>query len=648
MDSKRWLSSLDEVARELSSVAPDTEEEFLSLGERLQEFVGQAQAMAGLAASIAEHTGGGTSSAMDRIREVLDKTLRGIEECSSEFPKGLSLLKGIASRLDGLSSLQGDLERIAKQTRIMGVSIKIESARVGREGQGFWDLAEEVTELAVRIHENVRHFKDKMQASRELVDSCRTLMGSKVTRYGREVTSISRRINAALEDLSRSLGESAAVGERLSARSEDINLQVGKVVMAMQFHDIVRQQLEHVVAAIQEVRAQLGDRGKDETGSPGTPETRWIGPVLSIQVSHLKETVEEIRVAGKDIAAGLCKVAELCQGQFEDAMFLASGGKLESGKTVFERLEGELDAISSTLSECAEFSRTMVQDLDAVLRSAEEMEQDVKTVKEIGERIKLSALNALAEATRTGDKGRALRVLAKELHLFSEGTSTTTGKTSRALEAVSAAAREQETFINRLEEKHRDVEQAMHETLSLSRALGEESAIVTETAERLDLACKGFQADIDRAVKAIRFPEQMTRIIEACEEILCGLLAECDVNVDPGSLSSRDREVLQRLAANYSMEKEREVHKQAASPAIGSAEARPGAGSDEMLQGSLKETGRPSDNATVEFFGDDEVEIFGDAPPGKNGPEVIGKIEETPQPPRAKGADDLGDNVELF
>ncbi len=638
---KEWLLPLEGVVRNVSSIAPDTEDEFLALGAKLQEYVGQADEMTGLAASIVEHTGGGASSTIDQAESVFQNTFQGIEDCCNEFNSGLSMIDNVALKLDSLFGFQGTLEGIAKYTRIMGVSIKIESARVGQEGKGFWDLAQEVTDLAVRIHENVMSFKESLNASKSLVQSCIAEMGQKTAMYRSEISSVWNRINSLLENLVDSFEESASVAKRISLRSKEIHRHIGEIVVAMQFHDITRQQLEHVVEAINEVCSHLEESSDGHDERENNDEKNWIGHAISIQTSHLREISKEVKNAGASVIDGLRDVARLSGEQVKDALILASGGGIGSGETIFDRLEKELDSVASILAESTHFISDMVESLEAVSGSIEEMGKNVNEIKEVGARIKLSALNALAEATRTGDKGRALRVLAKELHLFSEGTSVTTGDVTEALNEVSTATRAQEEFIQRMEEKQEDVKQMMQETMSFSKTLGDEAITVKNAAKTLDESCDALLSSIEEVIRSITFPHRMSENIDACATILSDLLEKGDFNEDTTLLSSYGNEMLRKFASRYSMEREREIHRQASMEA----------GTDSSLDTSHT-GGGTSDEDAIDFFRDDNIVLFDNEIDGQNGAErqEDGDMPRLEKASSAQGSgdDELGDNIELF
>lgn len=627
-----WFAPLKTLTEDLSRIAPESETEFLSLGARLQEYVARAETMTDLAATIVEHTGGGDETAIEQADSVFRNIQTEIENCCAVFSQGISTVKDVAAKLEGLSGFLGALEKIAKHTRIMGVSIKIESARVGQEGKGFWDLAREVTDLAVRIHENVAFFRERLKSSGTVICGSTAEMEKNKADYELRFQSIWNHVTGLLEELSRSFKDSSEVSMRISGRSEEIHAKVGQVVMAMQFHDITRQQLEHVVEAVEEICTYLENQGDDGI-SGATGDNDWIVPAVSLQISHLREISKEVKNAGEGILDGMREVKRLSSEQMKDALGLASGKDLETGDTIFDRLETEINSIAAVLSEAGEFSNAMAKGMEAVSGSVEGMVRSINDIRDVGSRIKLSALNALAEATRTGDSGRALRVLAKELHLFSEGTGATTDGVIAALNDLSETTTVQKEYLLRIMDKQEDVKRLMEKTVSFSRDLGKEAAVVMDAARRLDELCVSMSESIDNVVRSAVFPEKMTRSIDAGADALERLFEKAGISQDKISGMASDHEMFKKFASRYSMEREREIHDKVSGAAmpegVRDAASRSGNGSDigqDNPDGDMAE----SLNAGNTLLFDDEQD------------------ERTMPTAEAEGDNELGDNIELF
>lgn len=610
----------------LSRLAGDTENEFLALGQRLQDFARRAQQMTEQASRIAALIGDGQGDGtVEHAQQVIESTLSDLDASNLKIKKGLALLSEVSDKLNGLAGVHNGLKNIAKRIRVLGINIKIESARVGDEGKGFLSLAHEVTGLSSIVQENSWSFESSSRAAHELILSCSAEMSRRARDYDEQITRVRDRIHALLESLRGVMQDSALVSKTVSGRSVGISRRVSEVVVAMQFHDITRQQLEHVTAALGDIRKELVNKTTAPDSSINSI-AGWLYKALSIQSGQLNEIRRHIENAGSDIVNGLKEVARLTVEQADDVIRLASAGNSCTGGSIVSQIETEINGIVSAFSEGIHVSTKMIDVLEFVSDSVDKMEAFVAGIEEIGSKVKLLALNALAEATRTGDNGRALRILAQELHHLSMDSEETTGSAITVLKAISDTARLHREFSAILEKQQGEIESIAQNALELAEAIGAVSDEIKQLARELDEQGKVLTSEISALIPAIRFPSVMTQGISRGVDKLEGFLSEIErlspeLYIDDSLLES-----LNEMASRYSMEKEREVHRQ-------------------LTKGSLvKSIGEMSSTSPDDC---NDIELFDNAP-SINDHEHGSEPKEVEVVQREKARDEFGDNVELF
>jgi hypothetical protein len=146
-----------------------------------------------------------------------------------------------------------EFRKIHKKLRMLGISTKIESARLGSAAAGFETLANDVEMLSVQVIDRSAQIACQIaKLARLLRDTlaCFSAIEQQQKTRARQVISA----------LSVSLGELTKINERchdaigvISYVSSSISTKLGQVVMSLQFHDIVRQQIEHIVSAFNTV-----------------------------------------------------------------------------------------------------------------------------------------------------------------------------------------------------------------------------------------------------------------------------------------------------------------------------------------------------------------------------------------------------------
>ncbi|GAB7080311.1 hypothetical protein [Megalodesulfovibrio paquesii] len=143
-------SDADVVCGRLSRAVAPREHEFLELGGALQrvagrveEIVEQAEFLTGLTSHDAlQSFGSELTLELHRMQELLALTAGAENE---------SALKAIREELARLGEQLGSFKRIVKHLHMLGISTRIESARLGADGRGFGTLADDVEKLAVAI-----------------------------------------------------------------------------------------------------------------------------------------------------------------------------------------------------------------------------------------------------------------------------------------------------------------------------------------------------------------------------------------------------------------------------------------------------------------------------------------------------------------
>ncbi|MEW5726475.1 MAG: methyl-accepting chemotaxis protein [Pseudomonadota bacterium] len=168
-----------------------------------------------------------------------------IEATRVQFGEIMDYTKGFAGTL-------GSIEAIAAKTNLLALNAAIEAARAGEAGKGFAVVADEVRGLsrqtmdaASRIHDGlgrmdevINRFLDQHVDASHADDEIKTLEG-----FGRQLSS-------AVEGYDQLTGYLKEVIGAADSQSNVVHDLILKAAANVQFQDIVRQQLEHIAAAL--------------------------------------------------------------------------------------------------------------------------------------------------------------------------------------------------------------------------------------------------------------------------------------------------------------------------------------------------------------------------------------------------------------
>jgi methyl-accepting chemotaxis protein len=214
---------------------------------------------------------------------------------------------------------------------------------------------------------------------------------------------------------------------------------------------------------------------------------RRLRPVLDEAVGRIREIssalaaqASEQAAATAEVGASVDSVRRSTSGSAEDAgearriSTSRRQSALESTRRLEEVRRGFDDAIA-----LIEKSREEVGDL---ARQAESIEEILEYNREIGEQIKILAINAAVQAAKAGEYGAGFRVVASELRSMIGSTDENLTRSRKLLDSIRSRARDNVAAV----EKSTEVLRAHFDALTATAGLvGEMAESFVETADRV-------------------------------------------------------------------------------------------------------------------------------------------------------------------
>ena len=266
------------------------------------------------------------SAAKGFLRERVEATARILETVTAE-----------GALLERLARLTRGQKAIVRETEMLRVLTNIEVARLGEVGAGFQYLAHELDDFAQSVARSTNELTRLTDERRKAIDETRRSLTAEVPRMREEFARVEQSLETAVASVEAALEQLFGTPVRFSGCVEEIASQIAGVVAAIQAHDITRQQIEHVQAALLTIAAELEGEGGPSAGT---------GAGLAIQSYQLRSVRETVRGWTAQISTCLEAIGHITSSEILELgpVVLAQQRALGGHLARIERLEEECEA----------------------------------------------------------------------------------------------------------------------------------------------------------------------------------------------------------------------------------------------------------------------------------------------------------------
>lgn len=619
-------NSLPILLPRLAGVIKDREEEFLGLGSTIFGINSKANTFSATASAMASSVGeGALQAAIGELQTRADEAKAVFSSVSStEQLQGMSEVLVLIRSLD---QAMAQFFNMVQTLKVLEITTRIESARLGSAGAGFTTLADDVRALGTIIDEHTEKIREHSNRLMNQVTSASERSKMQIASQKRIVEDMFTELFAGISELESMRTHSAGLVQDLAHGSRQVTESMGQVIASVQFHDITRQQVEHVEEILDQAVREISTQGESDPGLGA-----WVRDVLTLQAPQLRQAQEMFSGAVEELISNLISIGlgiEDLHGKITAVAYADKKGGVSILDAIRHHIGDVTNAMRTTSGHIAETSKTMSHMAETIST----VSTFVHGIEDIGAEIELIALNARVKAAHTGDQGRTLGVIAMEIQNLSVDARARTGTVAEILNRISSVAERLSTLA-----RDSDVSemvggiQGRFETV-LDHLAGLDAELGTNIAHLSELST-GLVSQINALTSSIHFHDLVSDQLLNLEKeimVLKDTFAPFSAELD----TARQPEKLREQLSRYTMDSERLVHLSVL-----------GHHGDAHDDGEVDLFG---DN-DVELFGDDNVELFSDDNVELFDDDNVELFDGQPNAPKkkAESEEDLGDNVELF
>lgn len=498
----------------------------------------------GLASLSEELSGAEIEGAANALQEIAAR----LSELARALPAESALLATIGKSTTEASALLKPLFKHIQMITIIARSARIEAASLDGDREGFLAFTQEAYDLGKAVQGSIEGCARDQQRLSEAVTNASGRQKEFERTYGDRLVAESAELGAAYSGLRDQRSKSSHLADLASGSTRKIAEAVGSAIISLQAGDSTRQRLEHVCHGLRLSSDSAPSLVPEPVASGGAHAIR------KLQAAQLRDTQREF---GGDIG----RIIRALSAILNDAGSVVGHGRTlfgaenGSSSSFLTRIKQTLAQASTLIGTCESAGRSVDEALSVVEDTLAKFRQAIAGLAEATVDITLIGMNAGLKASHLGSRGSAFVVIANELKATADQVSAGAGRLRPVLDGIERSANELKELRvqgdpTQLANLEPQILQALREVEAGNERLGKlMSRLVDEGAE-----FEGLMNSADGLMSSLGESSATLPIIAA--------RLETAASAGTHRPLPQDEALLDDLFARYTMERERDVHRE--------------------------------------------------------------------------------------
>ncbi len=253
---------------QLQEVIQQTESAAMGIGDSFMSIVERARKQSENACSIMDNSSGENSNedTLSLSKKALSGVVENLQISIVIANQTMTSMKDIIDQTENVNRIVDEIGSIAGQTNLLALNAAIEAARAGIHGRGFAIVADEVRKLSERSNiaaEEIRKLTSTIESDTK---SMYETTENNVFQNNSSFNNAATVVDDAMKKIDETMSEVQIRVNDLIKETETLATDISSVIISMQFQDITRQRIEHVIEPLLSFRTEL-DHIINDTGN---------------------------------------------------------------------------------------------------------------------------------------------------------------------------------------------------------------------------------------------------------------------------------------------------------------------------------------------------------------------------------------------
>ncbi|MGD9160988.1 MAG: hypothetical protein PVG39_21400, partial [Desulfobacteraceae bacterium] len=549
----------------LKTILKDAAPKFLKLGQTLESIYSEANNITQLTLEIVQTTGDKSDqNLLNNVAALSRQSLKQLEKSSVDISANLEKVETSTEYLDRLYKSLHILRRISKTLGIVSLNIAIESNRSGKSKDTFSFFVDEINALSNRVNVISREINNDSKTSKIKQQDIWTHVIDRGKQLQKITATADDMIEGNIDKIKQLFETSRDKLEKSTFHSKEISRHIGEIIESIQFEDITRQQIEHIIEAVQDIEEKYNKELYLEDDQSMDPEIlAQIFSLINIQAAQIEQVISEIREAHNKILNAFNEIGDLI-----DLLVGITTTDFSSKKQIqnetgvsFEELISDFTNLDMVLEQGHNLSDKIEE---AMLKSTEialQLSSHINKIEDISLDLHIKAINAIIMSNQLGSEGITLSVLAKTVTDVSKESNDYVTEVVEIINSISKLTED----LNKTpkNEKIKGKSTGDNKKYLLAPTLKEVSSTYKKFQEDSTLTFKYSTSLKDTLVlvkSELPFLLEMAVQLETCLDNINLTVQSLESHIEQSYLNEMN---LNHISGKYTMKVERDIHNKA-------------------------------------------------------------------------------------